>query len=118
MRNVYRNADAEFRVLNAHDGDGEVLSARVADDKAHHGLNFIDMTEVPAGHSIGIHTHDMDNEEIYVVLSGIGLMTIEDRTVEVKTGDVVVNPPGGTHGLRNPGPDVLKIVVLEIPLLP
>ena len=104
--------------INAHSGTGDVWTARVADQRSHRGFNFIDMTEIPPGHSIGMHRHEQDDEEVYVVVSGSGEMTLGETTFAIHAGDVVVNPPGGTHGLRNTASEVLRIVVLDVPVRP
>ena len=104
-----------LRETNAHSGRGVVRTARVADERSHSGFNFIDMTEIPPGHSIGLHRHGKHDEEVYVVVSGSGEMTLGGATFAVHPGDVVVNPPGGAHGLRNTEADVLRIVVLDVP---
>jgi mannose-6-phosphate isomerase-like protein (cupin superfamily) len=96
-----------------HGGQGMVLAQRAA--RKADGLNchFIDCAVVPPGSSIGIHTHSLDNEEVYVILKGKGVMTIEDSEHDVQQGDVIVNPPGGTHGLRNSGDQNIELVVIE-----
>ncbi|KND54535.1 Mannose-6-phosphate isomerase [Candidatus Paraburkholderia kirkii] len=45
-----------------------------------------------------------------------GRKTIEHETLVVTTGDVVVNPPNGTHGLVNVGKTLLKLVVIDVPV--
>ena len=49
-----------------------------------------------------------------MVVSGKGLMTLDDREFEVGPGHVIVNRPGGTHGLKNIGAEELRIVVIEV----
>ena len=41
-------------------------------------------------------------------------MRVENEDVEVGPGDVIVNPPGGTHGLANTGVEPLRMVVLDV----
>lgn len=98
----------------AHDGMGKIRTARVADRSCHNGLNFIDLTEIPPGHSIGIHHHGEQDEEVYVVISGIGMMSAGEYHFEVHPGDVVVNPVGGEHGLVNTGEETLRLVVFDV----
>lgn len=75
---------------------------------------FIDLAEVPPGTAIGIHTHDDSGEELYVVISGTGRMHIDGREFPVAAGDVVVNRPGGTHGLANTGDRPLRVVAVQM----
>ena len=74
----------------------------------------MDLTEIPPGNSVGIHTHDHGDEEVYVIISGQGRMRVEKDEVDVKPGDVIVNPSGGTHGLANIGSEPLRMVVLDV----
>lgn len=112
---VYSFSDYRLRETQAHGGLGLILTTRVDAGTQHPAFNFIDLTEIPADSSIGLHKHSNNDEEAYVVISGEGLMTIDGRQVYLKSGDVVINAPGGTHGLFNPGPEVLRIVVLDVP---
>ena len=43
-------------------------------------------------------------------------MYLEEDEFEVEPGHVIVNRPGGTHGLKNIGNTDLKIVVIEVPV--
>jgi mannose-6-phosphate isomerase-like protein (cupin superfamily) len=98
----------------AHGGQGFVRTTRVADERSHSGLYFIDLTEVPPGHSIGVHTHGFKDEEVYVIVAGHGEMTLNGHTFDVEPGDVVVNSRGGTHALTNTGSEILRLVVLDV----
>lgn len=80
--------------------------------------NFVDLTVMPPGTSIGVHTHGPADEEIYVVVSGSGRMRLEGEEFAVGPGDVVVNGRRGTHGLVNTGAEDLRLVVVEVPAGP
>jgi mannose-6-phosphate isomerase-like protein (cupin superfamily) len=58
---------------------------------------------VPVNADIGIHTHALDNEEMYIIVSGAGRIHLDGREFEVGAGDGIVNRPSGTHGLVNIG---------------
>jgi len=99
----------------AHGGEGEIRFARIAQAAAFAGgCNFIDYAELPPGASIGRHRHDDDEEELYLVLEGSGAMWRDGEEFAVRTGDLVRNRPGGEHGLRNTGPGVLRLFVIEL----
>jgi len=100
----------------AHGGSRPILFKRVAESSGGFACNFIDFSIIAPGGDIGIHTHTEDNEEIYVVISGRGLMRLDDKEFEVGPGHAIVNRPGGTHGLKNIGEEPLKLVVVEIPV--
>jgi len=102
--------------VTAHDGQGKILFNRAFESKDFKGpWNFVDFAVLPPGASIGIHTHGA-NEELYLVLEGEGLMHLDGQEFPVKAGAAVLNKPGGTHGLRNEGPNDLKLFVVEIKL--
>lgn len=99
----------------AHDGHGEILTTRVADAGHVQGAcNFIDYTVMPPGSTIGLHTHLRTEEEYYLILSGTGLMRCGEETFTVYAGDLIRNPPGGSHGLENTGDGPLTLFVFEV----
>ena len=107
--------ELELRSVCAHDGDGEIRFARVADATALGGnCNFIDFAVVPPGASIGRHRHRADEEEFYLVLSGAGRMFRDGEELVVGPGDLVRNRPGGEHGLRALGDEPLRLFVFEV----
>jgi mannose-6-phosphate isomerase-like protein (cupin superfamily) len=72
------------------------------------------LVRVPAGADIGLHTHAPDNEEMYIIVSGVGRMHVDGQEFIVGAGDVIVNRPGGSHGLVNVGETTLDLVVVEV----
>lgn len=110
----YSFSDTVLEEVRAHGGMRSILTSRVVG--ATGSVNFIDLTVVPSGSDIGVHTHADDNEEIYVVVSGTATMMVDGRRIAVSAGDVVVNRPGGTHGLWNTGAEELRLVVIEVPV--
>lgn len=115
-QNAFSFANQSLQKVVAHGGTGEIRTIRVVAEGRYQGFNFIDLTEVPPGSSIGVHTHGHLDEEVYVVISGEGRMTNGAQEFTVGPGDVVVNPAGGTHGLTNAGNELLRLVVLDVPV--
>lgn len=113
-RRHYRFADTAFHCTVAHAGDGEILTCRVEAAASLGAANFLDLTILPPGTSIGVHTHGPADEEIYVVVSGEGTMRLENEEFAVVPGDVIVNRRRGTHGLANTGTEPIRLVVVEI----
>lgn len=68
---------------------------------------------LPPHTSIGYHRHETI-EECYVLMEGSGRMTSDDETREVSSGDVVLNPLGGTHGIYNPTQRNLELFALSV----
>ena len=54
------------------------------------------------------------DEEYYYILSGKGVMTLDDEQFEVEEGDLTIVYPGGSHGLENNSNDILRVVVISI----
>jgi mannose-6-phosphate isomerase-like protein (cupin superfamily) len=103
----------------AHGGAGSIRFRRVATRQTLAGAcNFIDYACLPPGATVGEHTHAASEEEFYLILSGQGEMRLNGRIFPVGPGDLVRNPPGGTHALMNTGPEDLQIFVFEIQVRP
>ena len=112
---IVRNfLETPSQVHAIHEGVGRAKSTRVfnkADFET--PLKFVDYLEMESGSSVGNHRHG-DNEEVYVVLSGNGVMVVNDERRAVKMGDVILNKPGWTHGLENTAAEPLKLFVFEV----
>ena len=111
IKNIY--ALKPNMVPNCHDGEGTVSVVDVF-DKFSTKMQFLHYTVLPPGSSIGSHKH-ADDEEFYVVLEGSGEMELDGANQTVSAGDVIMNKPHGTHGLRNVSEtDELKLLVFEV----
>jgi uncharacterized cupin superfamily protein len=109
----------ELTGIQAHGGEGLIQFVRVVDRTGLvGGCNFIDLAELPPGTSIGLHTHATTEEELYLILAGNGEMSRNGEVFQVQPGDLIRNPPGGTHSLRNTGLVPLKIFVVELEVRP
>src|SRR5688572_29509582 len=83
---------AEQELVQAHGGEGLIEFARLASaENLSGGCNFIDFTTMPAGTSIGEHTHSRGEEEFYLILSGHGRMRRDGEEFEVGPGDLIRN---------------------------
>jgi mannose-6-phosphate isomerase-like protein (cupin superfamily) len=98
----------------AHNGAGKIRFCRPYNSEDFDSnLSFVDYVEVPANCSIGEHRHG-NNEEVYFIVSGSGLMRVDGTEFEVKKGDLIPNEPGGTHSLSNHAVDPLCVLVWEV----
>ena len=68
---------------------------------------------VPAGVEVRPHHHLM--EEIYHVVSGEGVMMVEDAERVVRAGDTVVIRPHQWHNIANRTSEELRLVVTCVP---
>jgi len=64
---------------------------------------------VPPGGETAEHYHRI-SEEIYLFVSGMGTMRLDDQEAPVRAGDCVVIPPGAVHKLHNPGTEPLVLL--------
>ena len=64
---------------------------------------------VPPGAITEAHYHPQ-TEEIYYILEGSGVMTINDEQRPVGPGDAIAIPPGATHQIENPHSQPLRFL--------
>src|SRR5512144_357991 len=76
-----------------HNGAGQTIGYSFFKDA---GLRFVFRKRVlKPGSAIGYHLQNQD--EIYYVLSGRGVMTIDGKTFDVTPGTAVLTRPGSSH---------------------
>ena len=56
--------------------------------------------------------HQLDREEILVVVAGAGLASLDGTDVEVQAGDALVIDAGQDFALANPGPEPFEAVAI------
>ena len=71
---------------------------------------------LPAGGTDGQHPHAAD--EVYVVVSGRGTLTVGARRIEVGPGSVVSVDPGADHHFTDISEDLTLLVVFAPPEQP
>ena len=78
-----------------------------------HGRLFARIV-LPAGSSIGLHTHEKDTEPYYI-LKGNGIFTDADGSrVPVGPGDVCTIACGESHAMENTGTEDLEMIALVL----
>ena len=101
---------------NSHGGHGTIEIQKVFPREYLKGAwDFILRVTMSPNSSMGLHKHEED-EEMYVILSGKGLMTIEGEQKRVGTGDMILNKPYGTHGLLNDSEEELILLIMQASL--
>jgi len=60
------------------------------------------------------HRHAL-GDKLYYVLSGAGRIRVGSEERPVGPGDLVCAPAGEEHGVRNPGPERLVLLVMMAP---
>ncbi|MDD5226441.1 MAG: cupin domain-containing protein [Candidatus Omnitrophica bacterium] len=68
---------------------------------------------LPPGTSIGPHDH-VEEDEIYIIQKGQGLMTDSGKEFPVAAGDAVLTGQGASHSVKNTGAGDLVITAIII----
>lgn len=61
------------------------------------------------------HVHNHEPEQMYYILEGLGVMTVDDERRQVQAGDCTYYPPFAKHGLENTGGIVLRYLSAASP---
>ena len=61
------------------------------------------------------HVHYHNPEQMYYILEGAGIMTVDDEREPVKAGDCIYFPSRAKHGLENTGGTVLRYLSAASP---
>jgi mannose-6-phosphate isomerase-like protein (cupin superfamily) len=68
---------------------------------------------LPPGASIGAHDH-VDEDEIYLIQKGTGVMTDGGKEFAVAPGDAILTGQGASHSIRNTGSEDLVVTAVII----
>jgi mannose-6-phosphate isomerase-like protein (cupin superfamily) len=66
------------------------------------------VAELKPGDWLGLHRHAPP--EIYYVLAGAGIVSLEGREIAVQAGSAVFIPGMAEHGIRQTGSEVLRLL--------
>lgn len=112
-----RSAENLKRFEKCHEGKGSLWCNEILADyaKTDAGFAFIHDNVLEPGASIGEHRHDGE-EEIYLILSGRGVMRIDGADTPVAEGDVCLTRSGHSHSLVNSGESPMRFLVVHAKL--
>ena len=106
------------KAIVVHENEGtHILTGRrkvpitIKISKAKHnveGISFCIEDLIP-GRKMRVHKH-LNNDELIFIHKGEGTLTLDEESVEVKTGDVAFVPRNTWHGLDNTGKENLLMV--------
>lgn len=68
---------------------------------------------IPPGASIGKHEH-VNEDEVYYVISGSGLLDDGTTLTRVNPGDAILTGGGGSHAVINDGTEPLQIFAMIV----
>ena len=103
-----RDADVAREEPGTHKGGGQTIGYSFFKDTPKLAMVFRKRALKP-GSAIGY--HEQNEDEIYYVLSGRGIMTIDGKPIEVGPGTAVLTRPGSSHGLKQVGNEDLVIMI-------
>jgi quercetin dioxygenase-like cupin family protein len=97
-----------------HGGSGPILFRRLIESTAFHApVDFVDYTTIPPGSIIGRHQH-VGNEEMYFVLAGQPLVTVENDAQRLAVGSLSIVRDGQSHELINDTAENVTILVVQV----
>lgn len=103
-----RDAQVAKQEPGTHNGGGQTIGYSFFSKTPKLALVFRKRAFKP-GSGIGYHLQNED--EIYYVLSGRGMMTVDGKEFPVVAGDAVLTRPGSSHGLKQVGNEELVILI-------
>ena len=103
-----RDADVAREEPGTHKGGGQTIGYSFFKDTPKLSMVFRKRALKPGS---GIGYHEQTEDEIYYVLSGRGIMTIDGKPIEVGPGTAVLTRPGSSHGLKQVGKEDLVILI-------
>ena len=105
---VERDADVAKKEPGTHNGGGETIGYSFFAKVPKLALVFRKRALKPGS---GIGYHEQKEDEIYYVLSGRGVMTVDGKSFDVGPGTAVLTRPGSSHALKQVGADDLVIMI-------
>ncbi|MEU3415662.1 cupin domain-containing protein [Streptomyces sp. NPDC006658] len=75
--------------------------------------NCVEYVVIEPGGAVGEHVH-LRTEEIYYIVSGRAVVTMDGREIEVGAGDLVTTPIGSAHSIANRGEEDMHFFVTEV----
>lgn len=72
---------------------------------------FAGLNTFEPGQTQAVHTH-AGQDKLYYVLEGEGIVQLDADESAVQAGDLVLAASGVPHGIRNPGPERLIVMVV------
>lgn len=110
---IVRNLQDREVLETTYLAHGGAVAQMVLDRRVLKEIGFLAVARLAPGKEIELHIDPM--EEIYFVLSGTGLMQVDDESRQVGPGDAAWIPTGSSHALLNTGQEDCVILVVASP---
>jgi len=107
---IVRNLNDKEVLETTYLAHGGAVAQMVLDGRTLKEIGFLATGKLEPGKEIESHIDPM--EEIYFVLSGTGLMRVDDEEKQVTPGDAIWIPVGSSHSLLNNGTEPCVILVI------
>ncbi|MDV9194449.1 cupin domain-containing protein [Streptomyces sp. Wh19] len=75
--------------------------------------NCVEFVVIEPGASVGEHVH-MRTEEIYYIISGRAVVTMDGERIDARPGDLITTPIGSSHSIANHGDEDMEFFVTEV----
>jgi len=105
---VQRDAEIAKNEPGTHNGGGQTIGYSFFDKTP--GMKFV-FRKRALHPGAGVGHHEQHEDEVYYVLSGKGVMTVDDTKVDMMPGTAVLTRPGSSHSLKQVGGEDLVVLI-------
>jgi mannose-6-phosphate isomerase-like protein (cupin superfamily) len=105
---IQRDADVAKTEPGPHSGPGQTIGHVFFDQMPNLHFSFRKRVLRPGS---GIGYHEQHEDEVYYVLSGRGVMTLDDKPYDVTPGTAILTRTGSSHSLKQAGGEDLVVII-------
>ena len=105
---IQHDAEIAKNEPGTHNGGGQTIGYSFFDKTP--GMKFV-FRKRALKPGAGVGYHEQKEDEVYYVLSGHGVMTLDGKPTEIGPGTAVLTRPGSSHGLKQTGNEDLVILI-------
>jgi len=105
---VQHDAEIAKNEPGTHNGGGQTIGYSFFDKTP--GMKFV-FRKRALHPGAGVGPHEQKEDEVYYVLSGKGVMTVDDTKVDMTPGTAVLTRPGSSHSLKQMGNEDLVVLI-------
>ncbi|TDT71893.1 cupin domain [Hypnocyclicus thermotrophus] len=103
-----------IETIRPREGKGKIKGYRYLENiELENNLKGFYVNELEVGSEVGYHQH-IEDEEIYYVLEGKGIINDNGEEKEISVGDLIYTKDGERHSIKNTGDTSLKFIAFII----